>query len=382
MYSFNEEELKEYVYNNSQNDFVYIKFYHYQLRRSKKWFIEECRNLNNDLKSIKREILLEWSYASDVNPFEEDELAMVQQYIIEAVDKIMFKKYYKLEIYDHFDKDTDIAVSVDVSGGLSKDASAIVFNDPETDKTLAALKNNKIDTPDLREILEQILDLFPRAFLIIERNSYGLNIIQELEKKPKYSHRLFYTQTSNKTSIKRETGITTSKKTRPLIIESLKQLIINKPETIVSDIIFSEIKTLEEKKNGKIEHAEGTHDDAVMAKALYYYAKTNHYRTFKKFVSKQKAKVSSGMKKISKFNNSMSRKIEDSIPVQKDLMRERQKAIARKETETAEEVCMRKIFSANKGNFNPLSLRVDIEKINNGSEEKVNSWFPDLKTKK
>ena len=287
LYDMTKDEVRDYIRDNSSNDYVYIFYSYKQLGRSEEWFRDQCRNLANDITLIKREVLCEWSYSADKSPFSEDELQEVENFKKESIQTILFKKRFGMEVYEELDGDREYIVSVDVSGGLNRDFSVVVMSDPYDLRTVAVFSNNKIDTPDLEDFIRFIHEEFPNAFFIIERNSYGLGIIQHLQKDYSLNKKLFYSEVIDKETKKKTitVGIDTTPKTRPKILEAFSILVTEEPYTLVSPIILKDTKSLEVKKNGKIEHIDGGHDDAVMAKAFAKYCMIHHYNTMKRFLN-------------------------------------------------------------------------------------------------
>jgi hypothetical protein len=236
---------------------------------------------------IKREILCEWTYSADNSPFSEYELQEIENFKKDPISHMFFKKRYSIEVYEELDGNREYIVSVDVSGGLSRDYSAVIISDPYDLRTVAAFANNKIDTPELEELLCYIHEQLPNAFYIIERNSYGLGIIQHLQQNYTMNKKLFYTEVIDKETKKktRVVGIDNTQKTRPKILEAFSILVTEEPYTIVSPLIIKDTKALEVKKNGRVDHVEGGHDDTVMAKAFAKYCMIHHYNTMKRFLN-------------------------------------------------------------------------------------------------
>lgn len=60
MYDMNENELINYIKNNSFNEFVYIKYDYNELDISENEYQEFCKMLQNDPEAIRKELLLEY----------------------------------------------------------------------------------------------------------------------------------------------------------------------------------------------------------------------------------------------------------------------------------------------------------------------------------
>lgn len=249
--------------------------------------------------------MIQWTSSSDINPFEEDDIDKLLKYQKDPISSIMLQKMFKFHLYEELDPDTSYIMSVDVAGGLSRDRSAIVLSEYETMRTVGVFKSNTIDTPQLTAAIVELWKYIPdRTAIVIENNSYGLVVIQHLLL-TECKKAIFYTETkiANSTKVKKEYGICTNKKTRPLILECMKLLILSEPETWISSLLIEEIRTLEEKKNGKIEHADGEYDDAIMAKSFASYAKTYYAKTLRKIMRVDSKSIKKAMMGLSQHNN-------------------------------------------------------------------------------
>ena len=286
MYDMTREQLVAVLDRNSSNDFLYIEFTYKELGRSEKWFRKQCRALNNDQLKIKREILLEWTKASDVSPFTEEQLDAIDVHVKEEIGGLTLREYYRLELLSLIKRNKVYLVSCDVAGGLDQDSSSITITDPDTCLPVGWFANNKIDTDEFFEMIcELIEEHLPRACLIIERNSYGLAIIQRLMK-TKYEKNLFFhfkkTKAEKKVGQKstptrtKVYGVDTSTQSRELMIDILKKEVISNPEYFLFKRIFDEIRGLERKKTGKIEHGETSHDDVLMSYLIARYVMWYH----------------------------------------------------------------------------------------------------------
>ena len=298
MYDWDKEKILKYIDKNSMNDFIYIEFSYKELGRSEEWFRLQCRALNNDRLLIKRELLLEWTQATDVSPFSEEELESIFKHIKEPIAKIFLLGFYKLNVYKNIDPLKKYIVGVDVAAGLDRDNSAVTLTDPDTLEPVADFQNNSIDTVELTKLLLELgLKYFVNSIFVIERNNLGKAIIDNLLRTP-LAHRLYYEYREVLAERKIADGITTVKKkvktkvygvnTDPdsrskMVKEILYYIVNNEPEKILSKNIYDDIKNLERKKTGKIEHSSGKHDDALFSYLFTRYILI--YGINKKFIS-------------------------------------------------------------------------------------------------
>ena len=66
-------------------------------------------------------------------------------------------------------------------------------------------------------------------------------------------------------------GFDNTNKSRELLMEILRQRMLNHKDKFISPILFNELKNLEVKKNGRIDHTANGHDDQVFSYLLALY---------------------------------------------------------------------------------------------------------------
>lgn len=289
-------ELKKFIKENSKNDFVYLEFDHIELGRDEAWFEDQCRKLNNDLMKIKRELLLEWTIASDTSPFSEEQLNKVAEYAKKPIGKFYINKRHKFELYDDMKNilQKNWMIGIDVGGGLKRDFTAITISDPKDMKIKAVFKSNSISIPDLADlVIHLILEFAPNGVIIPERNTLGIALIQMLLKS-EVANNMYYevrekegekvvgdpkNQTSRKVKAKtRVYGIHTGSNgggtgTRDIMINEILNNAVNEtPEVFTSKLAFDELRTLERDKRNKIQHRDGCHDDVLFSWMVSCYA--------------------------------------------------------------------------------------------------------------
>lgn len=302
--------ITDYLENNSGNNFVYIEFSYKELGKDEKWFKNQVRELEGDMLLVKREILLQWTYASNVSPFSEEQLTTLEQY---ASANEIFKKIY-MENYiiqvitmpkNMYAKNW--IMSIDVGGGLGIDGSAFTIIDPASMLPVMIFNNNTISIPDFADLIERFVNEYiPNAIIIPERNNAGIALIQILQKSS-VSNNLYYEirekkaektvenkslfKISKNAKVKKEVrvyGINTNITTRDIMINQILFMIVNeKPYLINNKELFSEIRTLYRNPRGKIEHSQGFHDDLLFSYliGLYPLLYSNSINKFLKNIS-------------------------------------------------------------------------------------------------
>lgn len=319
-YDWTKEEIEEYIHLKSVNDFVYIEFSYKQIGRSEKWFQNQCRMLNNNLLLIKREILLEWTKASDVSVYTEEQLENIEQYMKTPTTSFTIDKFWKLYILDNtFDFRKRYLISVDPTTGSAQDASAITIIDPSTFMPIAEFRENKIDTLQLEKVITTLMTrYFPNAVLTIENNSIGKAILDHLKNNKLIVNRIYYEYreqlatdiqydmrdvkySKRKQQIIRY-GVTTDSVSRNLMLDILTDHVDNLPQSLATPFIYADIKGLERNKKGKIEHGIGQHDDSLFSYLIGIYTLI-YGKNLHKFLLHKVARESTDMTNSSRHKN-------------------------------------------------------------------------------
>jgi hypothetical protein len=284
-FDMSDEELREFIHLNSSNNFIFVQYTYKELGKTDEWLKEQIRYFQGDMAKVKRELLLDWPKSTDSSVFSEEQLDIISSFLKEPVTSINVNGYF-IQFYETPDINVNYIVSCDIAGGLSRDNTAISIIAPDDFRIVGDFRNNKIDTENAKKMIERLLkDFLRNAILIIERNSYGLNLLQYFMKDRDIESRMVQEERETlgeKTqkdgfTVKRKTknimyGIDTNVKTRKLMFELLPEIIDSEYDKIISPRLYEDIAGLEKKKNGKIEHSVTSHDDNLMSYLIFRYA--------------------------------------------------------------------------------------------------------------
>lgn len=284
-FDFSDEELDAFLETNSQNNYFFVQYTYKELGRTDEWLRVMIRECNNDLAKVKREILLEWPFSSDASVLSEEQLDKIHQFIKEPITRLLVDNYI-INMYEAPDVNLNYILSCDVSGGLSRDNSVINIIHPEDFRIVGDFVNNKIDTDSFRKLLVTLMTVYFRnALLVVERNSYGLNILQSLMKDPSIEPRMHREdrealgekKQTNGFTIRQKTktiayGVDTNAVTRKQMFDLLPEIVDTEYDKFISPNLYDNLASLEKKKNGKIEHSSSGHDDSLMAYLIFRYA--------------------------------------------------------------------------------------------------------------
>jgi hypothetical protein len=284
MYDMTDAELEDYIKKTSSNDIVYIEYDYKALGYSETWIQAKARELN-DTFILKRDFLLEWPKTDVNNVFSEDQLDRIYHYVKQPKLHLNVSGY-GIEFYEDPDLSMNYILSCDVSGGLSQDNSVISIISPIDFHMVGCFKNSRIDTEEFKNLIKTLMKLFfNHAILVVEKNSYGLNILDALIKDPELEPRI-YRETKDKQAektqvsgltVKRKTktivyGVDTTKESRAAMYDLLGGIVADEYDKIVSPWLYDDIKNLARGRNGKIEAATGEHDDVLMSYLIFRYA--------------------------------------------------------------------------------------------------------------
>lgn len=284
-YDMTKEQLDEMISKNTSSSFVYIRFTYQQLGRDEEWLKEMIIGMERKYSDIRREVLLEWAESSDNSPFKKEDLKIVGSLVKEPIETIMLNTYYQFNIYEKYNPKNPPIIGVDVSGGFQRDSSAISVIDSETTKLIADMNCNWISTVDLASVIYELVTKYmSNAVVNIERNGgYGASVLARLIK-TQIKKNLYYeikdkvieerfngTRMTKKTEKTKVFGLDSSKGTRELLMEILDERMKHHKDKFISKILYEELKTLEVKKNGRIEHTATGHDDQVFAYLMALY---------------------------------------------------------------------------------------------------------------
>jgi predicted DNA-binding protein YlxM (UPF0122 family) len=222
--------------------------------------------------------------------FSEEQLQRIYDNLKKTTKTLNVNGYF-IQLYEDIDVNVNYIISCDVAGGLSQDNTAISIIAPDDFRIVADFRNNKIDTDSAKKLIEALMkDWFRNAILIIERNSYGLNLLQYFMKDRTVESRMVQEEREqlgekyqrDGFNIKKKTknivyGVDTNQRTRKLMFELLPEIVDQEFDKIVSNWLYEDIAGLERKKSGKIEHSVSSHDDNLMSYLIFRYAL--HYGT-------------------------------------------------------------------------------------------------------
>ena len=288
-----QEVIHDKVREISSNDFVYIKMSYRQCGKGEEYFREMCRILNNDRESIDREVLLKWSRKKSDCPFSKEQLDRIQLSVRAPIGTIIIQNCYILKFYEKPDYRKKYIISVDCSGMLDRDYSAITVTDPQTFAPIATLRSNSRTVYSntntfANAIADVAINIFKKALIVIEKNNMGIALIDNiLDNHPELTDRMYssYLEPSakgmNENASIRDTaadanvnrysdkvivyGFDTSNVRRYQMFNDILGVVVNELYDVIYDNdIFNEINDIVW-RDGRLDHRIKNHDDMLFS---------------------------------------------------------------------------------------------------------------------
>ena len=282
-YDKDDGEVRQLLANTSENDFAYMKYDWRDLGRDEEWYVDNCRAVNMDRLKIRREINLEWTLGTDKSVFAEELLEKAQSLTKPSVS-VPFGDW-SLEAVEMPEPGRPVIIAADVAAGLDQDSSALAVIDAITMRILAWFKSATIEIKDFIELIELAHKVFfPSAPVVVERSPISLAMIEIMMEGPLKQWLVYevpddktvetpapgVNRRSRKTNFggsqdRRRYGVVTSVTSRAGMMDILRHDLIHNPDVFQSAELMDEIAGLQRNKSGRIEHAQGKHDDLLMA---------------------------------------------------------------------------------------------------------------------
>ncbi len=236
-------------------------------------------NIKNEFKTVNKRIINNCFF--DKN----------EEFIYFKIKNITSEKYignvYNFETEQHTFLCKNITThNCDVARGDNADYSTIQILDADDCRQVAELQIKVM--PDVfAEIIYFAANLYNKAYVVVECNSFGLATALHLRNYLKYDSRRMchvksqvklFNRTSGYVANNDELipGFQTTTKTRPLVITSLSRYMSDGSVKLNSSRVLDELKTFIYNKD-KPEHAPGFNDDLVFALALALYIRDTEF---------------------------------------------------------------------------------------------------------
>lgn len=290
LYDMTEDDIAAFMKANSRNGIIYIEFNYKQIGMDEEWYQKVCAVSNWDKIKIKREVLLQRIRGTSESPFDPDDLDTINGFRKEPIDEIMVNKIFTLYVYEKLDKTVPYIMGVDCATGVNNDNTVLMIIDPYTLHPVACMKTPLADAVETAQNIIHVVNRYiPKALVAIESNHLGSAIIAIL-KRSSIAANLYYDidkamvpdvetrldkhgMVMNDPNNRRFYGVATTATTRPMMMQILLRHVAERKSDFICRELIDDLNNLIQKASGKIEAAQGEHDDVVMAYliALFVY---------------------------------------------------------------------------------------------------------------
>lgn len=236
-----------------------------QLASDPDWYKNQCKLFNNDSRKIQQE--LELKFISTTGSFFSAEIVeKLQELEVEPIDKI---RMYNGEIWKFSEPVPErfYLIGVDTAPEHGSDKSAITVWDYQTLEQVWEYQG-KCQVKDFTQIVKLACTLYPGC-LVVESNSYGNQVVEEINSS-EFSLMLYK---EKRGMGKLVPGLTTSAKTRPLMIDALYSYVSEFPEIVKSKRLVLELISLVSKTSGRVEADSDSYDDLALATSAAFYVR-------------------------------------------------------------------------------------------------------------
>ncbi|MHA1802260.1 MAG: hypothetical protein ACTSWJ_11030 [Candidatus Heimdallarchaeaceae archaeon] len=236
-----------------------------ELAGDSEWYRTQCRLFDNDKRKIAQELELKFLPAEG-SFFEAETVEKVQDSAVEPIEVLKLFNG-ELWIFENQIPNRYYIMGVDTAPEHGDDKSAITVWDYESLIQVAEYQG-KCKVLDFVKVVQVVATKYP-GLIIIESNSYGNQVVEQMYHS-ELGHTVYKERRGAKTWLP---GISTTIKTRPLMIDALYSYITQYPESVKSERLALEIAGLVTKTSGKVEADSGCKDDLALATSVAFYVR-------------------------------------------------------------------------------------------------------------
>jgi len=236
------------------------------------WYKKQCDILHNDARKIAQELELKF-VGSEHTLFPEHVQTKLQETSILPVEIIPLPGKLAIHKFKDIVKSTFYLIGVDTASeaGGSDFSTIEVFEYVTMDQVLEF--KGKLAVKLFANYVKLLAKLCPHNILIVENNSYGNQVVEELIYDEEYDYNVFAVPKKGKDH-EFSYGLSTNSLTRPLITDALYHYVCERPEMVKSERLALELLGLTDKVR-RIEADTGGHDDLALALGFICYVR--HY---------------------------------------------------------------------------------------------------------
>lgn len=230
------------------------------------WYKTQCELFNFDERKIAQE--LELKFLPTEGSFFTASTVETMQNSIKSPIKEFNLFNGKVWEFQEYDSNKFYIIGVDTASEQGSDKSAITIWDFETLEQVWEFQG-KCKVLDFVKIVKVACSQYTNSLLVIESNSYGNQVIEEMNES-EFSNLLYKEKRGENKLV---AGLSTTAKTRPLMIDALYSYITEFPEIVKSERLSLELTGLVSKTNGRVEADSGCNDDLALSAAMAFYVR-------------------------------------------------------------------------------------------------------------
>lgn len=271
-----ERAIKEKYYHNNKVKKEYQKVFEPIARESfndNGWLRASYQDLGDS--TYRQEILHDFIIAGD-KVFNEDILKKVELAIKDPIrrDKLGSEQIEGWWVWKDPIPGHRYIAAIDVGTGTGSDSSTIEIIDVAEYEQVAEYKGF-ISTPNFVRLIRKVARYYNESYIIVESNSIGEAIFNGLYYSENEPYNNMFKQKKTKNNVTRYTGWITDVKSRKLIVNDFIDWItvddLWDQLKLYSKRMWLEMSTWIWTGGNKAEHAQGAHDDSIMAFAIGMY---------------------------------------------------------------------------------------------------------------
>lgn len=302
------EDAKRIISANSANNIVNGTFSYLMLGRSHEWFHETTRRLNATREVIRRDFLNIWESGSEQALLRDEDLARLnanrrEPTHIQIMQDYTINWYLPRAIVEDADfRKKPFVLGMDCSELVNRDFTTFAMVDPKDLSLVATFRCNESNLTKLKLFIGEFLMMFPNTVFVPERKSTAVSLIDDVatlmvqhgqnpfyrifnkvveDREEEAMKRIDLSDTRLAERVERKyLGFMTTSASRTVLYKNTLQKAVGmNAERIWDATLIRELSCLTT-KNGRVDHADGEHDDMVIAYLLacwfIYEAKNKH----------------------------------------------------------------------------------------------------------
>lgn len=162
--------------------------------------------------------------------------------------RTIYYRAYALNVYSEFNNQNNYIVGIRTSQGTSEDNHKIVIIEKDTFKIMATMEESHLTIGLLADIVQSIVtDLVPNAKILVERNMFGLTLIDELLSRD-LKEMLIYKEYDGK----KIQGIELTRFVIDTIQDTIHHILRNNIEIINTEMVVNEVIEYVEHNNEQV----------------------------------------------------------------------------------------------------------------------------------